>query len=166
MIPRLSLYLDTSVINFLFAEDAPEKREITVDFFERYVRTGIYRTVISNFVTDEILQTPEEKKREKLLQTLVDYPVELLELSNQKQEIVSLADRYMERAVMPPRKYLDALHVACAVVQAIPYLVSWNYKHLANVNRERRVLAVNYEMGYTNSFRIVTPLELFDDGNN
>ena len=32
-----TIYLDTSTINFLFADDAPEKKEITVDFFENFV---------------------------------------------------------------------------------------------------------------------------------
>jgi len=33
---RLRIYLDTSVINFLFADDAPDFRRVTVEFFERY----------------------------------------------------------------------------------------------------------------------------------
>jgi len=33
---RLRIYLDTSVINFLFADDAPDFRRVTVAFFERY----------------------------------------------------------------------------------------------------------------------------------
>ena len=32
---KLVVYLDTSVLNFLFADDAPEKRDITL---ERHVR--------------------------------------------------------------------------------------------------------------------------------
>ena len=31
---KLRIYLDTSVINFLFADDAPEKRDATVEFFK------------------------------------------------------------------------------------------------------------------------------------
>ena len=38
----ISIYLDTSVINFLFADDAPEKKEVTVDFFNNFIKTGIY----------------------------------------------------------------------------------------------------------------------------
>ena len=44
------VYLDTSVINFLFADDAPEKKEITIDFFDNFIKTGIYKPYISNFV--------------------------------------------------------------------------------------------------------------------
>ena len=55
---RPKIYLDTSVINFLFHDDAPEKKEATVDFFENYVKPGVYETFISQFVIEEILQTP------------------------------------------------------------------------------------------------------------
>ena len=34
---KLKIYLDTSIINFLFADDAPEKKEVTIDFFENYL---------------------------------------------------------------------------------------------------------------------------------
>ena len=46
--------LDTSVINFLFADDSPEKKEIIKDFFEIFIKIGIYDTFISGFVIDEI----------------------------------------------------------------------------------------------------------------
>ena len=35
---KLRIYLDTSVISFMFADDAPEKRDVTREFFERVVR--------------------------------------------------------------------------------------------------------------------------------
>nr|HPO63799.1 hypothetical protein [Candidatus Kapabacteria bacterium] len=31
---KLKVYLDTSVINFLYSEQSLEKREITIEFFE------------------------------------------------------------------------------------------------------------------------------------
>lgn len=37
---KLKIYLDTSVINFLFADDVPEFQKITEDFFENYVKKG------------------------------------------------------------------------------------------------------------------------------
>ncbi len=33
---KLKIYLDTSVINFLFADDVPEFKKITEDFFMNY----------------------------------------------------------------------------------------------------------------------------------
>jgi len=45
---KLKIYLDTSVINFLFADDAPEFKEITKDFFEKYITE--YDVYISDIV--------------------------------------------------------------------------------------------------------------------
>ena len=60
---KTKIYLDTSVINFLFAEDAPEKKEITRDFFSNFVATGIYETFISDVVVQEINNTIDLNKR-------------------------------------------------------------------------------------------------------
>jgi len=47
---KLSLYLDTSVINFLYADDAPEKQAMTCEFFEDYIKTVYYYIYISPIV--------------------------------------------------------------------------------------------------------------------
>lgn len=154
-----TVYLDTSAINFLFADDAPEKKEITVDFFENYVKTGIYRTFWSDFVVDEINQTTDKTKRNRLLAVFEEYYVDRLEISV-PEEVDELAEFYLKHGVMPPKKIYDALHVACCVVEKIDYLVSWNYRHLANVNRERKVLSLNFQLGYLHPLRIITPTDL------
>jgi hypothetical protein len=53
----ISIYLDTSVINFLFADDAPEKKGVTVDLFEKFIKAGIYKTYILPYVLEEINNT-------------------------------------------------------------------------------------------------------------
>jgi len=59
---KSTIYLDTSVINFLFADDAPEKKEITIDFFENFVKLGVYDTYITEYVIAEINQTPDNEE--------------------------------------------------------------------------------------------------------
>lgn len=160
----VSLYLDTSVINFLFAEDAPEMKDITVDFFNNFISKGVYKTFISEFVLQEILQTNDLQKREALLKVITDYDIDLVEIADYNT-IDTLADSYITNGVIPEKKRFDALHVACAVIHNINYLVSWNYKHLANVNRERKVASVNLNNNYLHTIRIITPLELIDYGS-
>ena len=161
---RIKIYLDTSAINFLFADDAPEKKEITVDFFENFIKTGIYQAFISDFVIQEINQTSDLEKRGRLLRVLDEYYIERLVLAD-PEEIMQLAKLYIDQKVVPQNKLLDALHIASTVVNKIDYLVSWNYKHLANVNRERKVIIVNTENNYLNPVRILTPIELIDYGS-
>jgi len=156
---KSTIYLDTSVINFLFADDSPEKKEITVDFFDNFVKMGIYDTYLTEYVIAEINQTTDNEERLRLLKIVEDYPIEILPV-DKVEEIGLLAQNYLDNGIMPPKKLFDALHVAFCVVSKIDYLVSWNFKHLANINRERRVLAKNYELGYIHPLRIITPTEL------
>lgn len=161
---RFKIYLDTSVINFLFADDAPELKVYTVDFFDNFIRTSIYETYISAFVIDEIQQTKDSRKKEALLNVVKDYSIELLPITN-SSELEELAQQYISHGAIPPKKLYDAYHIACSVLHQIDYLVSWNFKHLANVNREKKVIAVNTENNYMYPLRIITPLELIDYGN-
>jgi len=39
-------------------------------------------------------------------------------------------------------------------------LLSWNFKHLANVNREEKIHMVNMEAGYRYPLRLLSPLEV------
>lgn len=39
---KISIYLDTSIINFLYANDVLEKKEVTIDFFENCVKPKVY----------------------------------------------------------------------------------------------------------------------------
>ena len=155
------IYLDTSVISFLYADDPPEKQEITIDFFDNFIKTGIYQAIISEFVLQEIENTGNEKLREKLKAAVIDYPIEIISV-NKEDEIQRMALAYISDGVIPPKKLLDALHVAVCTIKSINFLVSWNYKHLANINRERRILSVNLENNYINPLRIITPIELIN----
>lgn len=161
--PKPTIYLDTSVINFLYADDAPEKREITVAFFEDFVRLAIYETFITGYVLDEINQTPNLVTKERLLKVFQTYPISILQLKD-SGEVDILAKSYLDNSILPKKKIFDALHVACCTIAKIDYLVSWNFKHLANINRERRIIAKNYELGYIHPLKIITPFELIDYG--
>jgi hypothetical protein len=50
--------------------------------------------------------------------------------------------------VVPPDFADDARHVALCSVARIDFLVSWNFKHLANARREAGFNAVNILQGY------------------
>ena len=159
MTKRIKIYLDTSAINFLYADDTPEKQEMTIDFFDNFIKTGVYDTFISGFVIDEIDRTKNVKKKEKLLKVIEDYLIEFVEIQNSK-EIQELAKKYVDAGIIPYKNFYDAYHISCSVVNQIDYLVSWNYQHLANVNKERKVIALNMANNYLNNFRIITPLQL------
>ncbi len=74
-----------------------------------------------------------------------------------------LADAYLRHQVVPAKKRDDALHVAYATVFEMDVLLSWNFKHLANIRREARFTVVNQAEGWWHSPRVVSPLEVQDE---
>lgn len=153
---KLKLYLDTSVLNFIFADDVPELKKATKEFFALGHKYEVY---ISEVVVREITKTKDAKKREKLLGLVEKYKPTILGIEKLK-EIARLAQCYLSEKVIPESKREDAEHIAYAVVYEMDILVSWNYKHLSNVERERKVNLVNQKEGYYYPFRMVTPLEV------
>ena len=78
-------------------------------------------------------------------------------------EIERLADRYLAQGIIPATKREDALHVAHATVHGLDILLSWNFKHLANIHREGLIAAVNHQEGYRHALRLLSPLEVEDE---
>jgi len=156
---KLRLYLDTSVINFLFADDAPEKRDITIEFFHSFVEQRVHDCFVSSVVIDEINKTEENAQRERLLNVVLQYRLPMLAVEP-PDEVISLADSYRERGVIPSSKIDDSMHVALATVHQVDALISWNFRHMANLNKERLIVAVNESLGYPYPLRVTTPLEV------
>jgi predicted nucleic acid-binding protein len=158
---KLRIYLDTSVVNFLFAEDAPDFQRVTVELFDRYA--GVQDLYASDVVLGEIGRAPVVAHRERLLNVLVQYGVAILP-ATRDDEVARLADAYVRQGAVSARQRNDALHVAYAAVFEMDALLSWNFKHLANIRREAVFTATNQLEGYWRSPRIVSPLEVEDEG--
>ncbi|MBA4419176.1 MAG: hypothetical protein C0392_14905 [Syntrophus sp. (in: bacteria)] len=62
---KLRLYLEKSTWNFYFADDTPEKKEITIRFYEK-IKRGEYEVFISDLVIAE-MNRAGSKKKDKLL---------------------------------------------------------------------------------------------------
>jgi len=63
-------------------------------------------------------------------------------------EAYGLAEAYLQRGVVGRSSRADALHIALATVGRADVLVSWNFRHIVNLNRIRLVHSVNIERGY------------------
>ena len=165
MLRKLRIYLDTSVINFLFAEDAPEERDITREFLdERLVRHDVY---ISDTVLVEIANTRDPAKRGLLQEAVSHYALRSVDPHPDDQgRIMALATEYIKRRVVPASQWEDALHVAMATVLGFDILLSWNFRHMANVERQKKINRVNHDCGYEKQLLLVTPMEVLNEGEN
>jgi len=152
---KLNLYVDTSVWNFYFAEDSPDKQKATVEFFEEVVAEELVNIFISAAVIKEISNADTDKQR--ILLKLIDrFDTEMLEIT---KEVDILAQLYLTECALPLRSLEDATHAAVATVNNINYLVSWNLKHLANINRKKKISSINIKYGYE-AIDIFTPMEV------
>jgi predicted nucleic acid-binding protein len=149
------IYLDTSIISFIFADDSPEFREFTIDFFEDYSRD--FDLYISEIVLLEINNNSNENLKIKMLESIEKYNIKKLEYN---EEIDEIAKNYILNKIIPENKIEDSLHVAYATYYEIDILLSWNFKHLANIKKEQKILIENMKMGYNYPLRLLSPLEV------
>ena len=155
---KLKLYLETSVWNFFFADDAPEKKDITKRFFVS-IKEDVYEIFISEVVIREINDAPEAK-RKALFDLVNKYAPAELETTKEADELTEL---YMDRGIVPKSKRDDAFHVAIATVHEVDAVITWNYQHLANLRKAELFNSVNLEKGYTKRLEIITPMEVSRD---
>lgn len=84
------------------------------------------------------------------------------------EDVHDLANALMAGGAIPPSEPRDALHVAIAAVHGVQYLVTWNFKHIANATLRTRINDVIRDNGYEAPI-ICTPEELggmTDDPND
>ena len=149
----MQLYLESSVFNFVFAEDAPEKQRITKVFFADKLTN--FEAFVSDIVFIELGNT-KEPKRSALLELITQYPLTNLRNS---EEAVKLARKYVSGKIIPEKYLNDALHIAIAVVNNIDVIVSWNLEHIVKLKTIVEVNKINLMNGYK-QIVIVTPEEI------
>ena len=159
---KKKIYLDTSVINFFYADDAPDFKKATIVFFENYVVTLKYDVYVSDIVINEILKTSDGEKRKQLLAKVREYNLPILRFNEKAEE---LASKYIEGEIIPIKKIEDAQHIALATIERMDILLSWNFKHLANVNKREKVKLLNEKEGYFYPLDLLTPLEVMYEDN-
>jgi len=143
---KITLYLDTSVPSAYFDDTKPDRQKETKAFWDRLDQYHIY---ISDQVLKEINRTPDQSRRNQLLELV--RPFELL--PSETTEVKELAEEYLIRGAISIIE--DAIHVAVAIVNRINTVASWNYQHLVKLRTKREVNAVNLVTGYD-------PIEIVD----
>jgi hypothetical protein len=152
---RLRVYTDTSVIGGCFD---PEFAEHSLRLFEAF-KTGNLLAVISDLTLNELLGAPGQVRNH--LQTL---PEQMIEYISFDSEAGTLAQQYIAEGVLLDRQLVDAQHIAVATVKRVDVIVSWNFKHVVNLQKIRGFNAVNLREGYP-LVEIRTPREVIQDEN-
>jgi hypothetical protein len=74
-------------------------------------------------------------------------------------DALELAKELLRAGALPAKAADDALHIAVAAAKAIPYLLTWNCRHLANAMMRRVIESVCEAKGFKPPI-ICTPEEL------
>ena len=64
------------------------------------------------------------------------------------EEAENLADTYLKEGAITKKFHEDALHIAIATINKVDVLVSWNFKHIVNLDRIKKYNGVNLKHGY------------------
>jgi hypothetical protein len=59
-----------------------------------------------------------------------------------------LAMKYIAEKVVGQTSFADCLHIAIATINLADFLISWNFKHIVNVQRIREYNSINIKHGY------------------
>ncbi len=149
----MRIYVDTSVFGGCLE---PEFELASRRLFARF-RTGEDILVISDTIAAELDRAPQPVQ-----DVLADVPVAFVERWPLTAAAEALADRYLQEGVIPARMRFDAQHIAIATMAAVDVLVSWNFKHIVNLQRIRGYNMVNTSLGYR-PVEIRTPQEVGAD---
>jgi len=63
-------------------------------------------------------------------------------------EALELAEDLLRAGALPRKASVDALHIAIAATNAIPYMLTWNCRHLANTTMRPVIEAVCIAKGF------------------
>jgi predicted nucleic acid-binding protein len=149
------IYIDTSVIGGIFDE---EFKEDTALFFDQLEKKEIV------FVISDLLELELLNARIVVQEVLSKYPENFVERVFLSEEAIQLADFYISEKVVGKSSVEDCRHIAIATINKVDVLVSWNFKHIVNLERIRGYNSVNLKNGYS-IIEIRSPKELLKNEN-
>jgi len=147
------LYVDTSVIGGCEDEEFSSwSRRLFEDF-----RNGRRVAVVSDLTRQELEGAPAAVKA-----VLASIPLAQVENVFLSPGAESLARRYLSEGVVDKSHLADAQHIAIATLARVDVLVSWNFRHIVNLQRIRGYNGVNLKLGLP-LLEIRSPREVCDE---
>ena len=156
-----TVYIETSVVSYLTAWPS---RDVVVAAYQQVTREwwhdaqDRFELVASELVVAEAAAGDADAalaRMEKLKS------VTLLEAT---EDAAELTQRLLDLEAVPRKAAEDAAHIAIAVTSGVNFLVTWNFRHIANAAMRFRIERVCREAGYQPTV-ICTPNELMEPGH-
>jgi hypothetical protein len=156
---KTKIYLETSLVSYLTSNP---NRDIVVASRQQITRVwwDTQRTRFTLYISPFVIQEASAgdpnavKKRLSIIKHLP-----LLEVN---EKILALANNLLQAGAIPEKSTGDALHLAIAAFHRMDYLLTWNYKHLANAEKRNLITRTIQDNDYGSPI-ICTPDELMGE---
>jgi predicted nucleic acid-binding protein len=142
---KLKLFLETSTFNFLVDGKLGDKQRETEKLFAS-IEAGKYEAYTSAAVLMELRRAPKAKF-DKMNGWIEKYVKEIFDADD---EAKALADRYVEKQIIPAKYRDDGLHIAVAAVNDMDFVVSCNMGHIDKRKTMIGTGFINLRAGYKN----------------
>lgn len=156
---KKAVFLETTIPSYLVARISRDivhaaRQELTMEWW--CLHRQRYDLFTSQIVLDEAARGDRDlaKKRVELMAALP-----LLDIHD---SVIRLAENLVAKSILPEQAADDALHIACAAVHGMDFLLIWNCRHIANPHNQRGFRRCLGEHGFEMPV-ICTPEELIED---
>lgn len=131
-----SIYIETSVVSYLVAEPSinivtAARQALTRQWWDE--KRHDYELHISEFVVSEAASGDPLMANRRLAALSGIAEIQLTGAAT------DLAEMLIEEGPLPAKAALDALHIAVAVAGGMEFLVTWNFRHLANATMRGQI---------------------------
>jgi predicted nucleic acid-binding protein len=137
-----TVYIETSIPSFYYTlrtdAESIARMHWTRQWWKEY--STKFALTTSAAVIDELRQGIGKNTEERI--ALLD-GMDILSITN---EVIEIAQIYIDKLVMPKDPQGDALHLAIASFYKVDALLTWNCKHIANANKFNHIRRVNFEI--------------------
>ena len=153
-------YIETSVVSYLTARPS---RDVVVAAYQEVTRewwrdaAARFHLVALELVVAECGAGDANAARARL------EVIEGVALLNASPEAEDLARHLLDLGAVPREAAADAAHIAIAVTNGVEFLVTWNFRHIANAVMRVRIESACRQAGYEPPV-ICTPNELMETG--
>jgi hypothetical protein len=142
---RPAVYIETTIPSYLTARPSASlpqmaRQKATWDWW--HGEKARHRCFVSQVVLDEAA-VGDAEAAERRAECLAGIPV--LETT---EEVVRLTRSLVQSGIFPRRAIADYSHLAYAAVFRLDYLLTWNFRHLANAEAQVRLRAIVERAGF------------------
>ncbi len=152
------VYIETSVLSYLTARPS---RDVVVAAYQEVTREW-WRDASDRFhlVASELVVVESKAGDANAARARLD-ALESVTLVSISEDAEDLTRHLLDRGAVPREAAADAAHIAIAVTNGVDYLVTWNFRHIANAAMRSRIERACRQAGYEPPV-ICTPNELME----